>query len=187
MRRPSATRIARTDLKSLNSDFFDNNGEDEKAKKRRLEGQQDMDQLLRQYYMNSHQAIQSIIMDQEKENEHFKLLLQEKKITWQQYQIALVEIAADTNAKIKNQQDKTNETLKSSMSLMSGEFEKIFTSWQSGHAMTLKQIEQHFAQSIERMVLKAAVLEPLFGGGEQNKANGTQYGLVGNPLKIPAN
>ena len=168
--------------KSLNEDFFDNNGEDDKAKKRLLEGQQEMDNLLKQYETDTHNVYQAIRMEEDKEVDHFKQLLQEKKITSQQYQIAVIEISADAQAKLKNQQDKTNEYMKGSMDTLSSEFEKVFSSWQSGHKMTLQQIEADLAQSIERMVIKAAVLEPLFGGGAANKASGNQYGLVGGGL-----
>jgi hypothetical protein len=96
-------------MKSTTSDFFDNNGEDEKAKKRLIEGRQAMDQLMKQYYTTSHQYYQAIEMDAQKERDRFKLLLEEKKIDANQYSIAMVLIAKDEATKIEEAYDHTRE------------------------------------------------------------------------------
>ena len=155
-------------------------GDDKDDTKKLLQGQQAMDDLMKRYYTDTHQAVQAIIIEQDKENQHFKQLMDDGKISWQQYQIALVTIAADANAKIKNQQDKTNEMLKAGMQGISSEFEKVLSSWQSGHAMTAQQIERDFAMMIEKMVLKAAILEPLFGTG---KAGNNEFGAIGKGIQ----
>jgi hypothetical protein len=138
-----------------------------------------MDELMKRYYTDTHQTYQAIMAEQQKENEHFKMLLEDGKISWQQYQIALVTIAADANAKIKNAQDKTNEAMKIGMHDLSSEFEKVFNAWQSGHRMTTRQILRDFIVMADQMILKMMVLQPLFGTG---KAGNNEFGLVGNAI-----
>ncbi len=155
---------------------------DNSDKERRLadEGRVAMDELMKRYYTNSHQFYQAILMDQQHEVERFKVMLDEKKIDWQQYQVAMVMIAADANAKIKNEQEKLNTALKEGMQGTKSEFEKVFSSWQSGHTMTFQAIERDFAQMVEKMVLKSAILEPLFGTG---KAGANENGFIGSGLQ----
>jgi hypothetical protein len=167
----------------LAKDFFDNNGEgkdDKNAAQKLLEGQRAEEELMKRYYTDTHQFYEAIKADQEREAARFKMMLDDHKITWQRYQVDLILIAADANAKIKNEQEKLNTTLKDSMRGISSEFDKIFTSWQSGHAMTIQQIERDFVQMIERMILKAAILEPLFGTG---MAGANQNGLIGGGIQ----
>jgi hypothetical protein len=168
--------------KALTDDFFSNNGEEKDKDKasKLLEGQRAMDELMKKYYTDTHQYYQAIEADAQKEKDRFKQLLEEKKITAQQYQIAMVLIAKDEATKIEEAYDHTREHIKQAMSTLSSEFEKIFQQWQSGQKVTLASIEKDLAQTIERMVLKAAVLEPLFGTG---KTGPGEFGLVGDTAK----
>ena len=170
-------------LKSVNKDFFENNGaekDDKDGKSKLLEGQQAMDQLMKRYYTDVHQYYQAIQMDAQKERDHFKQMLEDKKITEQQYSVAMVLIAKDEATKIAEQYDHMREHIKTAMQGVSGEFEKILSDWQSGNKITLQSIEHDFVMMIERMVLKAAVLEPLFGTGKKGEG---ELGLVGNGLQ----
>ena len=168
--------------KNLNTDFFANNG-DEKDKDQAaklLEGQRAMDSLMQRYYTDTHQYYQAIEADAQKEKDRFKLLLEEKKISAQQYQIAMVLIAKDEAAKIDEAYNHTREHIRTAMQGISGEFESIFSKWQNGQKVTLASIEKDFIQMIERMVLKAAVLEPLFGTG---KTGPGEFGLFGGVMQ----
>ena len=152
--------------------------EDDSAKKL-LDGQRAMDELMKKYYTDTHQYYQAIEMDAQKERDRFKLLLEEKKIDAAQYSIAMVLIAKDEATKIAEAYDHTREHIRSAMSGLSSEFEKILGEWQNGQKITLQSIEKDFVMMIERMVLKAAVLEPLFGTG---KAGPGEFGAVGGGL-----
>ncbi len=155
----------------------------EEDAKKLAEGRRAVDELFKRYYTDSHQYYLAIQTDAQREVERFKILLEDKKITAQQYSIAMITIAADEAAKIKAEQDKLATTLKSSMQSVSGEFEKIFKSWQDGHRMTVKQIEIDFIKMIENVAFKAAVLQPLFGGGGNSTNGGNSLGLIGGAIQ----
>jgi hypothetical protein len=82
--------------------------------------------------------------------------------------------------KIEEAYDHTREHIRTAMQGISGEFEKILSDWQSGNKITLQSIEKDFVNMIERMVIKAAVLEPLFGTG---KTGPGEFGVVGDAAK----
>jgi hypothetical protein len=150
--------------------------------KKLAEGQRALDDLMKRYLTDTHDTMGAIIAEENKERDHFKQLLEEKKISEAQYAVAIVTIEADAQAKIKNAQDKTNELLRGSMQTLEGEFMKVFENMQSGHKQSMFQIERDFAQTIERMVLKAAILEPLFGNGKTTGPGANQFGLIGGGL-----
>jgi hypothetical protein len=144
--------------------------------KKEAEGLRMLDELSKRLMTDTHMMYMAIAMDADKEMERFKLALDEKKITQEQYSHAIEMIAADETAKINAEYDKQSVHLKQAMQGLSSEFEKIFDSWRSGHRMTLQQIEKDFVSMIEKMVLKAAILEPLFGTG---KAGTNEFGAIG--------
>jgi hypothetical protein len=127
--------------------------------KKLAEGQRALDDLMKRYLTDTHDTMGAIIAEENKERDHFKQLLEDK-----------------------NAQDKTNELLRGSMQTLEGEFMKVFENMQSGHKQSMFQIERDFAQTIERMVLKAAILEPLFGNGKTTGPGANQFGLIGGGL-----
>jgi hypothetical protein len=153
---------------------------DDDSEQKKLEGLRAMDALMKQYYTDTHQYYQAIEADAQKERDRFKLLLEEKKIDANQYSIAMVLIAKDEATKIEEAYDHTREHIRTAMQSLSGEVDKIFTSWQNGQKVTLQSIERDFIQMIERMVLKASVLEPLFGTG---KTGPGEFGLLGGIMQ----
>ncbi len=168
--------------RQLNENLFSDQKarEEEENSRKLIEGLRAMEELKKRYYADTHQWLEAIRADQEREAQRFKILLEDGKINYKQYQEAMVLITADANAKIKAEQDKLAHTLRESMRGISGEFDKILSSWQSGHALTVKEIERDFVNMIMRIVLKAAVLEPLFGTGRPGQ---NEFGIVGGAIQ----
>ena len=70
---------------------------------------------MKRYYTASHQYFQEIEADAQHEKERFKLMLEEKKITAQQYQIAMILIAKEEATKIEEAYGHTREHIKQAM------------------------------------------------------------------------
>ncbi len=174
-KRSAASRTAPLDVPAA-----EETKDDGSAARKLLEGQRDMDELYKRLATDEHRYYVAIQMDAEKDIQRFKLDLEQKKITQDQYNIAMVAINRDMYAKMQAEQDKLSTTLKASMEGLKSEFEKVFSSWQSGHAMTFQAIERDFAQMVEKTVLKSAILEPLFGTG---KAGSNEFGLIGGGIQ----
>ncbi|MGO9983366.1 MAG: phage tail tape measure C-terminal domain-containing protein, partial [Rhodomicrobium sp.] len=159
--------------------------DDDDKKPKTEEALRALSQLQKTYYAESKQTMQLIWQQDEEELRRFEKMLNDKKISQEEFEKARILIMNTTAVRVKNLLDEETKQIKAISGLIEKDLESAFSQFVNKGKVNWQQLAHTMLADLASLEFKMLVMQPLFGGKAQagggfGASSTSSQGLIGS-------
>ena len=144
--------------------LFDDTADEKDKKNNHEQALHALEQLDKTYYTETHQTWLLIMQQTGEELRRFKEMLDQKKITEEQYEHARTTIQLMESERRKRLVDEEYKQVKEISAMIEKDLESAFSTWITKGKLNWHDLAREMMQDLAKLEFKLLVMQPLFGG-----------------------